>query len=240
MLQLCLCIDQFLPVDLIIAHDQQDAVAVFGDLGRINDHSHRGRVHDHIVVCLGQTIQQCLEPIRHQQREGVEQLAAHGHKIHTGDICLVQHFVLLGDARKIVRQAVLLRVLRELDAIGADDHAPPQVGVHQNDPLAALRQLPGQTQARKALALRSVGTGQHQLFGIPAQKRDVGREGVEGLVHRVTRLRKFSKFKRIHSVFPPGSFRPPSFWCLGSSPFSSGMTASVTRPVYFLMSSVVL
>ena len=154
-----------------------------------------------------------------------------------------QDFLLFGNAGQIVRQTLFFGALRKLHTIDCGDHAPPQIGIHQDHPLATLCQLPAQRKAGKALALGHMGAGKHDLFDILAQKGDIGGKGVEGLIDRVAQLGKFSKFKSVHSVFPPGSFRPiclSALWCFGSSLFSSGITAIVTSPVYFLMSSAVL
>ena len=243
MFQLVFGVDQLLPVDLIVAHHQQNTIADLGDLRSINDHAHRSRIYNHVIVLLCQSIQQVLKPLRAQQRDGIQQFVAHRDKVHARNVGVEQDFLLFGNAGQIVRQALLFGTRRKLHPINSGDHAPPQVRIHQDHPLASLCQLPAQRNAGKALALGCVGTGKHDLFDIPTQKGDIGGKGVEGLIDRVAQLGKFSKFKSVHSVFPPGSFRPiclSALWCFGSSLFSSGITAIVTRPVYFLMSSVVL
>ncbi len=101
-------------MDLIVAHHQQNAIADLGDLRSINDHAHRSRIHDHVIVLLCQSIQQVLKPLRAQQRDGIQQFVAHRDKVHARNVGVEQDFLLFGNAGQLVRQALLFGTRRKL------------------------------------------------------------------------------------------------------------------------------
>lgn len=57
---------------------------------------------------------------------------ADGNKVHARNVGVEQDFLLFGNAGQIVRQTLFFGVLRKLHTIDCGDHAPPQIGIHQD------------------------------------------------------------------------------------------------------------
>ena len=244
LLQLFLHIHQLLLTHGVIVHRQQDAVAMGGNLGGVNQHAGGGHIHDDIVHQLGHLVEEQGKAGGTDQGQGVGDGLARGNDEEVVDIGGVNDVLQLRQARQIVGSTPGGNVPEAQVVPG--DGGFTQIHVHQGHLVAQFGHGIGNVQGQEGLALGSVAAGNHNLFDILAGEGQIGAQGVDGLVAGIAELGQVFDGDGVHLLSPPlpDDFLPELwvFFLLSAAADSSslGTMARFTRPVYRRISSVVL
>ena len=171
---------------LVVFGDKDDAIAGFGDDGRVDDHTNGRSVYDDAIEGVAELQQEVGKDFGIQQVDGVGNGGAGGDHHNAVGTGLVDDILEGAVAGQIVGQTVGFSAGGE--AGGLHHKGAADIRVDQEHASAAAGQVIGQLEGDKGLALGHVVAGDHKGLYVGAGKGQIGADGVEGFLAVVIQL----------------------------------------------------